>query len=107
MGTCSRLADHYGHPLTEAGPSTPVEVVGLQGTPMAGNQFVVVENENKAREISEHRQRKSRELQAATALGKRGNVEQMLSKIGDSGLRELTIILKSDVQGSLEAAIRN
>ena len=106
-GRVRALLDHYGHPLTEAGPSTPVEVVGLQGTPMAGNQFVVVENENKAREISEHRQRKSRELQAATALGKRGNVEQMLSKIGDSGLRELTIILKSDVQGSLEALVNS
>lgn len=107
-GRVRALLDHYGHSLTAAGPSTPVEVVGLQGTPMAGNQFVVVESENKAREISEHRQRKSRELQAATALGKRGNVEQMLSKkIGDSELRELAIVLKSDVQGSLEALVNS
>ncbi|HMS44535.1 MAG TPA: EF-Tu/IF-2/RF-3 family GTPase, partial [Alphaproteobacteria bacterium] len=83
--------------------STPVEVLGLQGTPMAGNQFVVVESENKAREVSETRQRKSREMQVAAALGKRGNIEQMLSKAADSNLRELAVILKSDVQGSLEA----
>lgn len=102
-GRVRALHDHYGHQLKEAGPSTPVEVLGLQGTPMAGNQFVVVESENKAREVSETRQRKSREMQVAAALGKRGNIEQMLSKAADSNLRELAVILKSDVQGSLEA----
>jgi len=85
----------------DAGPSMPIEVLGLQGTPLPGEQFVVVENENRARQITEFRRQKQREAQAK--ISARGSLEQMFSKIAAGESKELPIVVKSDVQGSLEA----
>jgi translation initiation factor IF-2 len=100
-GRVRALLDDRGEPVIEAGPSTPVEVLGLQGTPLAGDNFVVVENETRARQISEFRRSRQRDAQAST--GVRGTLEQMFSKIAAGETRELAVVVKSDVQGSLEA----
>jgi translation initiation factor IF-2 len=81
----------------------PVEVLGLQGTPSAGDDFIEVENEARAREITEFRQRKSREARAAS--GARGTVEQMLSAIAAGVAKDLPLVIKADVQGSVEAIV--
>jgi translation initiation factor IF-2 len=100
-GRVRALLDDRGNQVQSAGPSTPVEVLGLQGTPMAGDEFTVVENETRAREISEFRQRRHREAQAK--IGARGTLDEMFSKIAAGESKELAIVVKSDVQGSLEA----
>ncbi|WP_323797942.1 translation initiation factor IF-2 [Nisaea sp.] len=94
------LGDH-GQRTDNAGPSIPVEVLGLQGTPVAGDEFAVVETEAQAREIAEYRQRVMREKSAVA--GARGSVEQMLSAIAAGQAEELPVVIKTDVHGSLEA----
>ncbi len=100
-GRVRALLDDRGEPVVAAGPSMPVEVLGLQGTPLAGDNFVAVESETRARQISEFRRTRQREAQAAT--GARGTLEQMFSRIAAGETRELAVVVKSDVQGSLEA----
>jgi translation initiation factor IF-2 len=100
-GRVRALINDRGENMVAAGPATPVEVLGLQGTPMAGDTFVVVENEARAREITEFRRRRQREAQAATTG--RGTLEQMFSKIAAGETKELPVVVKADVQGSLEA----
>lgn len=100
-GRVRALMDDRGNAIESAGPSVPVEVLGFNGSPMAGDDFVVVENENRAREISEFRQRRARE--AKSAISARGTMEQMFSKIAAGEIKELALIIKSDVQGSMEA----
>jgi translation initiation factor IF-2 len=100
-GRVRALVDDRGQNLKEAGPSTPVEVLGLNGTPMAGDDFVVVENESRAREIAEYRDRLRREKAAATTG--RGTLEDMFSQITAGTAKELPIVIKGDVQGSVEA----
>ncbi len=100
-GRVRALVNDRGENIDAAGPSAPVEVLGLQGTPLPGEQFVVVDNENRAKQISEFRRQKQREAQAKVAS--RGTIEQMLSKIAAGESKELPIVVKSDVQGSLEA----
>ncbi|MCR9177507.1 MAG: translation initiation factor IF-2 [Alphaproteobacteria bacterium] len=100
-GRVRALVNDRGEQIDEAGPSLPVEVLGLQSTPFAGDEFVVVENESRAREISDYRQRMMRE-KSATA-GARGTVEQMLSAIQAGETRELGLVVKTDVHGTLEA----
>ncbi|HUX80194.1 MAG TPA: translation initiation factor IF-2 [Alphaproteobacteria bacterium] len=100
-GRVRALLDDRGQQIEEAGPSVPVEVLGFNGSPLAGDDFVVVENENRAREVSEFRQRRARE--AKSALSARGTMEQMFTQIAEGEIRELPIIIKSDVQGSMEA----
>lgn len=100
-GRVRALVDDRGNQIMEAGPSVPVEVLGFNGAPMAGDDFVVAENENHAREISEFRQRRARETKSA--LSARGTMEQMFSKIAAGEAKELPLIIKSDVQGSMEA----
>lgn len=100
-GRVRALVDDRGNHIESAGPSVPVEVLGFNGAPMAGDDFVVVDNENRAREVSEFRQRRARE--AKSALSARGTMEQMFSKIAEGEIRELPLIIKSDVQGSMEA----
>ena len=102
-GRVRALMDDRGRTLDQAGPAMPVEVIGLQGTPEAGDEFAVVENETRAREVSEFRQRKLREARAAA--GARGTLEQMFSKIKAGETKELPIVVKTDVQGSLEAIV--
>ncbi len=87
--------------VIEAKPSSPIEVLGLSGTPMAGDIANVVESESKAREVAEYRSRKLKEKEAA--LSSRGSVEQMLANIQSGEVTELPVIIKTDVHGSLEA----
>jgi translation initiation factor IF-2 len=102
-GRVRALVDDRGQNLREAGPSTPVEVLGLNGTPLAGDDFVVAENEGRARDIADFRQRRRRDAMAAA--GTRGTLEQMFSQIAAGIAKELAVVVKSDVQGSLEAIV--
>jgi len=102
-GRVRALIDDKGKNVVEAGPSVPVEVLGLQGTPEAGDEFMVVENEARAREVAEFRQRKVRDARATQ--GARSTLEQMFSKIKAGEAKELPIVIKADVQGSLEAIL--
>ncbi|MBO0903403.1 translation initiation factor IF-2 [Jiella sonneratiae] len=104
-GRVRALVNDKGEQLKEAPPSMPVEILGMQGTPHAGDRFAVVENEAKAREISEYRQRLAREKQVAKSAGQRGSLEQMMSQLQDTGLKEFPLLIKGDVQGSVEAII--
>ncbi|MCA3245412.1 MAG: translation initiation factor IF-2, partial [Azospirillum sp.] len=100
-GRVRALIDDHGRQVDSAGPSTPVEVLGLTGTPQAGDDFQVVENEARAREVTEFRQRRTREQTAAARA--RGTLEQMFTKIREGEAKELAVVVKTDVQGSLEA----
>jgi len=100
-GKVRALLDDKARPVDNAGPSSPVEVLGLNGTPLAGDDFLVVEDEARAREVTAFRQRRSRDARAAA--GARGTLEQMFSKISEGTAKELSIVVKTDVQGSLEA----
>jgi len=100
-GRVRALVDDRGQNLREAGPSVPVEVLGLNGAPMAGDDFVVVESESRAREITEYRDQLRREKSAATSG--RGTLEDMFSQITAGTTKELPIVIKADAQGSVEA----
>ena len=100
-GKVRALLNDLGMRVKSAGPSTPVEVLGLSGTPMAGDLAHVVESESRAREIAEYRSRKSKQKEAR--LTARGSVEQMLANIQAGEQSELPVIIKTDVHGSLEA----
>ncbi|MDI9408021.1 MAG: translation initiation factor IF-2 [Candidatus Pacebacteria bacterium] len=102
-GRVRALLDDHGKQIEEAGPSVPVEVLGLQSTPMAGDELSVVENESRAREVASFRQRRRRD--ASINMAGRGTVEQMLSKIAAGEVKEFPVVIKTDVQGSLEAII--
>lgn len=104
-GRVRALVSDHGEQMKEAGPSQPVEVLGIQGTPQAGDRFAVVENEARAREISEYRQRLAREKSVARQAGQRGSLEQMMSQLQTSGLKEFPLLIKGDVQGSIEAIV--
>ncbi|MBX9453152.1 MAG: translation initiation factor IF-2 [Mesorhizobium sp.] len=104
-GRVRALVNDHGDQIKEAGPSMPVEVLGLQGPPQAGDRFAVVENEARAREISEYRQRLAREKAVARQAGQRGSLEQMMSQLQTTGLKEFTLLIKGDVQGSIEAIV--
>jgi len=97
------MLDDKGNALKEAGPSTPVEILGLGGVPSAGEPFVVVENEMRAREISEFRQRKVRAKTSAGLTAARGTMEQMLARAVAGAQKEVALLIKTDVQGSAEA----
>ena len=100
-GKVRALLNDLGMRVKSAGPSTPVEVLGLSGTPMAGDLAHVVESESRAREIAEYRSRKYKQKEAR--LTARGSVEQMLANIQAGEQSELPVIIKTDVHGSLEA----
>ncbi len=102
-GRVRALIDDQGKQLKEAPPSMPVEVLGLQGTPQAGDRFAVVTHEARAREITEYRQRVARDKAVARQSGQRGSLEQMMSQLQTSGLKEFPLVIKGDVQGSIEA----
>ncbi len=102
-GRVRALLDDKGQPVKEAGPATPVEVLGLAGVPAAGEPFVVVDGESRAREISEFRQRKLRDKAAGVATAARGTLDQMLARIAAGDQKEVAILIKADVQGSAEA----
>lgn len=100
MGRVRAMFNDMGHKMRESMPGEPVEVLGFQGVPQAGDSFQVFKDEFKARSIVAFRQSKAREL--ATQAGSRLSLEQLFSKIQQGEIRELPIIIKTDVQGSLE-----
>ncbi len=102
-GRVRALVSDTGEPIQLAGPSTPVEVLGFSGTPDAGDRLAVVENESRAREVTDYRARQKREKTAARATGMRGSLEQMMAQAKTSGRKEFPLVIKADVQGSLEA----
>ena len=100
-GRVRALIDDIGEHTKEAGPSVPVEVLGFDSAPEAGEQFAVVENEARAREITEYRERERRKTLAVA--GQRGSLEQMMSQLKEDGIKEFPLVIKGDVQGSVEA----
>jgi translation initiation factor IF-2 len=102
-GRVRAMLDDKGRQLPEAQPSMPVEILGLSGAPSAGEPFVVVENESRAREITEFRDRRNREKAAGLAAGARGTLDQMLARIQAGEQKEVAVLIKADVQGSAEA----
>ena len=102
-GRVRALLSDSGVSVSDAGPSTPVEILGFNGTPEAGDRLAVVESEARAREVTDYRARQKREKVAARASGKRGSLEQMMSQLKTSGRKEFPLLIKGDVQGSVEA----
>jgi translation initiation factor IF-2 len=102
-GRVRALVSDTGAPVDSAGPSTPVEVLGFNGTPEAGDRLAVVPNEARAREVTDYRARQKREKAAARQTGMRGSLEQMMAQVKTAGRKEFPLIIKADVQGSLEA----
>lgn len=102
-GRVRAMLDDRNRQIQEALPSTPVEILGIAGVPGAGEPFVVVENENRAREISEFRQRVIRDRMAAGQTAARGTLDQMLARIQAGAQKEVAVLIKADVQGSAEA----
>jgi translation initiation factor IF-2 len=104
-GRVRALVSDTGAPVQSAGPSTPVEVLGFSGTPDAGDRLAVVESEARAREVTDYRARQKREKMAARVTGLRGSLEQMMAQAKTSGRKEFPLVIKADVQGSVEAII--
>ncbi|MEY9573554.1 translation initiation factor IF-2 [Bradyrhizobium diazoefficiens] len=105
MGRVRALISDQGETLQEAGPSVPVEVLGFNGPPEAGDRLAVVENEARARQVTSYRAHQKRENAAASISGMRGSLEQMMSQLKTAGRKEFPLIIKADVQGSLEAIL--
>jgi translation initiation factor IF-2 len=104
-GRVRALVSDTGHAVVAAGPSMPVEVLGFNGTPEAGDRLAVVDTEARAREITAYRERQKREKMAARQTGMRGSLEQMMSQLKTSGRKEFPLVIKADVQGSVEAIV--
>ena len=102
-GRVRALIDWNGENVKTAGPSVPVEVLGLSAVPQAGEPFVVVEDEARAREVAEFRQRKIRDKAAAGQMAGRGTLDQMLARIQAGVQKEVGVLIKADMQGSAEA----
>jgi translation initiation factor IF-2 len=102
-GRVRAMQDDKGKAIPEAGPATPVEILGLSAAPTAGEPFVVVENDSRAREIVEFRSRKLREKSSAMLTAGRGTMEEMLARIQAGAQKEVATVIKADVQGSAEA----
>jgi translation initiation factor IF-2 len=105
-GRVRALVNERGEQLRDAGPSTPVEVLGFQATPEAGDRIGVVENEARARDITDYRQGLRRETSAARAAGARGSLEQMMNRLQVQGKKLFPVVVKGDVQGSVEAIVQ-
>jgi translation initiation factor IF-2 len=106
FGRVRALVDDQGGSVKEAGPSVPVEVLGFNGTPEAGDRVAVVENEARAREVTDYRARQKRERQAARAgAGGRSLAEMMQDLKEGAGRKEFALLVKGDVQGSVEAIV--
>ena len=103
-GRVRALVNEKGEQLKSAGPSVPVEVLGLNSAPEAGDRFDVVPNEARAREITDYRDRKRRETRGTGTV--RSSLEQMMTQINQSGRKEFPILVKADVQGSAEAIVQ-
>ncbi len=101
FGRVRAMLDEYGRRLKEAPPATPVEVLGFEEVPQAGDDFIVMPDETAARKVAEYRQRKAREAEAAREA--RLSLEKVFEKLKEGEIKELKIVLKADVQGTLEA----
>jgi translation initiation factor IF-2 len=104
-GRVRALASDTGHSVVAAGPSMPVEVLGFNGTPEASDRLAVVDTEARAREITDYRARQKREKLAARQTGMRGSLEQMMNQLKTAGRKEFPLVVKADVQGSIEAIV--
>jgi translation initiation factor IF-2 len=104
MGRIRAITNERGQMLQSAGPSEPVEIMGLEGVPDPGDTLNVVENETRAREVALYRQR-SRRKAAQVGPGVRTSLESMMAKFKDSSAKELPVLVKADVQGSAEAIV--
>ena len=100
-GRVRALINDVGEQVKSAGPSVPVEVLGFDSAPEAGDQFAVVENEARAREITDYRMRERRKRLAVA--GARGSLEQLMNQLKEAGIKEFPLVVKGDVQGSVEA----
>ncbi|MBQ8106809.1 MAG: translation initiation factor IF-2, partial [Afipia sp.] len=105
MGRVRALINDQGETVQEAGPSVPVEVLGFNGPPEAGDRLAVVENEARARQVTDYRAHQKREKSAASSAGMRGSLEQMMSQLKTTGRKDFPLVIKADVQGSLEAIL--
>jgi translation initiation factor IF-2 len=103
-GRVRALVNDKGEQVKTAGPSAPVEVLGLNSAPEAGDRFDVVENESRAREITDYRERKRRDTRGTGMV--RSSLEQMMSQLNQSGRAEFPVLVKADVQGSAEAIVQ-
>ena len=101
FGRVRAMFDSLGQRVKEATPATPVEILGFEELPQAGDDFIVLEDEEKARRIAEYRQRKAREAEAAKQT--KITLEKLFEKLKEGELKELKIVLKADTQGTLEA----
>lgn len=104
-GRVRALLDDKGQARQEAGPSFPVEILGFSGTPEAGDRVAVVEFEARAREITEYRERQKRDKIAARGGSARGSLTDMMSQLKAAGRKEFPLVIKGDVQGSVEAIV--
>jgi translation initiation factor IF-2 len=102
-GKVRALIDDHGDPVDEAGPSFPVVILGFQGAPDAGDRLAVVDSEARAREVCEYRQLVKRERSAAMQSGARGSLEEMMNQLKSEDGQEFMLLIKGDVQGSVEA----
>jgi translation initiation factor IF-2 len=103
-GRVRALVNDKGETVPDAGPSVPVEILGLNNAPEAGDQLAVVESEGRAREIADYRDRKRRETRGAPQV--RSSLEQMMTQMRETGRKEVPVLVKADVQGSAEAIIQ-
>lgn len=104
-GRVRALLDDKGVVVQTAGPSFPVEILGFSGTPEAGDRVAVVETEARAREITEYRERQRRDKLAARGGGARTSLTDMMSQLKTAGRKEFPLVIKGDVQGSVEAIV--
>jgi len=104
-GRVRALLDDKGATRQDAGPSMPVEVLGFSGSPEAGDRVAIVQTEARAREITEYRERQRREKAAARGTLARGSLSDMMSQLKTIGRKEFPLVIKGDVQGSVEAIV--
>jgi translation initiation factor IF-2 len=104
-GRVRALVSDTGHSVVAAGPSMPVEVLGFNGTPEASDRLAVVDTDARAREIADYRARQKREKIAARQTGMRGSLEQMMDQLKTTGRKDFPLVIKGDVQGSIEAIV--
>ena len=102
--SCSCDGNELGQEVLEAGPSIPVEILGLSGVPAAGDEVTVVRDEKKAREVALYRQGKFREVKLARQ--QKSKLENMFANITEGEVHEVNIVLKADVQGSVGSDLR-
>ncbi len=100
-GRIRAMLDDRGNPVESAGPSLPVEIVGLSGVPMAGDEFLAIKDEKNAKQISEHRQQKQRSVELAHSS--RLSLDKLFERLQEGEVKDLNLIIKADVQGSIEA----